>query len=276
MIRPAIVAPTFGIRFQDRREHGHGERIGEAQDRRGDAVHDPADDRDGEVAEHVARGHLNDPIGDLQVAVSGVLVEQGRDPVTRVREVDQPEERQEDHRQQKRDCAQRGHADLGHAAGHVAHPTGDLGRVLAQRVHRVAAAVDEVAETAVADLVDDSRQIVAEPANRPADRLRDHEPDHAQHGQDGQHQHRSAPTPAPARPSLHRVHHGREHRDAEHRHEDHEQDVRDRRQRPCHGNRGGDHQDGADRDRDLDPGALDAPGRRRDATRQLMSFHTQA
>jgi hypothetical protein len=61
------------------RRSGERERVGQAQDHRGDSIGGGADQRDRQVAEHVARGGDDDPLGDLVVALSAVAVEQAAD-----------------------------------------------------------------------------------------------------------------------------------------------------------------------------------------------------
>ena len=68
--------PDAGDEVEEPRDQSQGEGVWKAEDLRCDAVDGRADHGDGQVAEHVARGRMDDPIGDLQVPILRVLVEQ--------------------------------------------------------------------------------------------------------------------------------------------------------------------------------------------------------
>ena len=96
-------------------------------------------------------------------------------------------------------------------------------------------------------LVHDLGQVVAEPAHRVADRLREHQQDDAESDDYPQDEHRRAQRPAPAQAPLHRGRHRREDGDAENGHEDHEQGAPDRRERSGEGDDSGGHEQRPDR-----------------------------
>ena len=219
--------------------------------------------RNGQVAEHVARGGLDDPIGDLQEALAVAPVEQAPDPLAQARFVDQPEQREEHHREDEGHGAERRDADVGDPARHLGHAARDLARVLRQRVERAAPAVDQAAQIALPGLVDDPWQVVAEVAHCIDDRLCHHQHDRPEDDHDYQQEHRGGQPPAPAEPPFHRAHHRREDGDAEEGDEEDEKHARDRRQRPRDGDGAGDQQDRPDRHRDLELGATRLPGPRR-------------
>jgi hypothetical protein len=117
--------------------------------------------------------------------------------VPRARLLDQPEEREEDDRQDEGDRPEGRDSDLRDPARHLARPRGDVAHVRLQRVERVAPSVDEGAEVAVPDLVDDLRQVVAQLVNGVDDRRHHHEHEGADDDDDPEHEHGGAPLPAP-------------------------------------------------------------------------------
>ena len=272
MMMPAVVAPILGIRSRIPAIDRQGERVWEAEDHRRDPVDGPANYGDRQVAEHVARCRLDDPVRDPQVALPLVPIEQTAGPVPHARFLDQPEERQEDNRESEGDHPESRGPDVGDSARRLAHPHGDVARVLPQRVERVATAVDEVAHIAVPDLVHDVWQVVAEPAHGAADRLHEHQQDGTDDNKGPHHEHRGGQPPAPVKPPLHKRHHRQQNRDAEDRDEDHEKDLRDRCQRSREGDDAGDQQDRLDRDRDLELATTGAAGPRGGFCRAHLLF----
>ena len=154
----------------------------------------------------------------------------------------------------------------------LAHPVGDVARVLPQRVERVAPAVDEVAHIAVPDLVHEVRQVMAEPAHCTADRLHNHKQDGTDDNKGPHDEHRGGQLPAPVEPPLHKRHNRQQNGDAEDGDEDHEKDLRDRRQCPREGDDASDQQDRLDRDRDLELAATGVAGPRGGLCRAHMLF----
>ena len=186
------------------------------------------------------------------VALPAVAVEQAADPSPHTRLVDQPEKRQEGHREDERDRTEGGDPDSGQSARRPAESACYLAGVRLQDVKRIAWPVDQAAEVAVARLVNQARQGLAEVPESVDDGLQQNsDEDEAEDGYP-QHQHRCAQRPAPRQPTLHRLDHRRKDRDAEHRDEEQQQDVADRSERKGDGDDRSDDQDGPNRDRDHD------------------------
>ena len=169
-------------------------------------------------------------------------------------------------------AAERRGPDVDDSARRLAHPVGDVARVLPQRVERVAPAVDEVAHIAVPDLVHELWHVMTEPAHRPADRLHNHKQDGTDDNKGPHDEHRGGQLPAPVEPPLHKRHNRQQNGDAEDGDEDHEKDLRDRRQCPREGDDAGDQQDRLDRDRDLELAATGVAGPRGGLCRAHMLF----
>jgi len=208
-----------------------------------------------QVAEHVARRRLDDPIRHPQEAFAIVPIQQSADPVPHAGLVDQAEVRQDDDRDGERDGLEGRDSDVSDTGRNRAHAAGDVARVRPERLERAAPVVDEAAELALPDLVEDLRDVAAERLHRAAGRLHHHEQHHPGDEHDPEHQHEGARAAAEARPAFDPGHDGREDGDAEQRHEEHEQDVRDGIHRPRERHRACNQQHRADRDRDLERGA---------------------